>query len=377
MKNLILVVIGNLDSGGAERHLLQVLPNLNNEKFNFKIYATSHRGKLATEMENSGVEVISPPAQWLKKLGKIGKTFSYIISFIKLNYFIIRRNPKVVHCFLPGAYLLGSIPAILYRKKLIMSRRSLNNYQSKHRLLTKIEHNLHQYLILGIGNSQIVGEQLQNEGIPKHKTKLIYNGVDTDKFKPVEKQKNSNELRLIIVANLFPYKGHTDLLEALSIIKNQLPSNWKLTCVGRDQGILSSLKQKAENLNLNKNIEWVGEQNNIPALLAQTDIGILCSHEEGFSNSILEAMACGLPMIVTDVGGNTDAVIDNENGFVVPAKSPEKLAEAILMLANNSELRTKMGKANRLRIEDKFSLERCVENYKLLYQEVLSNGIIC
>ena len=124
-------------------------------------------------------------------------------------------------------------------------------------------------------------------------------------------------------------------------------------------------------LELDKRIFWLGSRRDIPNLLSQADVGVLPSHEEGFSNAILEGMAAGLPMVVTDVGGNSEAVIDGETGFVVPSKDPKALAVALERLITDSEMRKSMGKAGRQRVEERFSLDSCVDAYEALFQEVL------
>ncbi len=144
-----------------------------------------------------------------------------------------------------------------------------------------------------------------------------------------------------------------------------------MLCVGRDDGLGPTLAELARGLRLDGNIRLLGSRADIPALLASADIGILCSHEEGFSNAILEGMAAGLPMVVTDVGGNAEAVVDQETGFVVPAHDPAALGAAILALASNAELRKKLGKAARRRVETHFSLEQCVERYDALYRDLI------
>jgi glycosyltransferase involved in cell wall biosynthesis len=102
--------------------------------------------------------------------------------------------------------------------------------------------------------------------------------------------------------------------------------------------------------------------------LKGADIGILCSHEEGFANAILEGMAAGLPMIVTNVGGNSEAVIDGVTGLVVRPHDSEALGQAILELAANDATRSAMGKAGFERVEKHFNISRCVGNYVQLYE---------
>jgi glycosyltransferase involved in cell wall biosynthesis len=125
-------------------------------------------------------------------------------------------------------------------------------------------------------------------------------------------------------------------------------------------------------LQIAANVSFLGLRSDVADILWVSDIGILSSHEEGFSNSILEGMAARLPMIVTDVGGNAEAVIDGECGFVVPPHDPGRLAGAIEILARDPALRTAFGIAGRRRIEQRFTLEKCVDAYDALYSGLLA-----
>jgi glycosyltransferase involved in cell wall biosynthesis len=160
----------------------------------------------------------------------------------------------------------------------------------------------------------------------------------------------------------------------LGAAANSLPPSWTLLCVGRDDGIGSSLIDLARELSIDAHIRLLGSQSDVSALLASADVGILCSHEEGFSNAILESMAAGLPMIVTDVGGNAEAVLDRETGYVVPPRDPAALGAAIVALAANADLRKQMGATGRRRVETHFSITRCVEDYDNLYCNLIDNA---
>lgn len=228
------------------------------------------------------------------------------------------------------------------------------------------------------GNSKVVIGQLVEEGVDISKIKLIYNGVviendnannsNKDSYLKIESQTNSKVLTFLCVANLIEYKGHADLLNALSSIKEQLPQTWKLICIGEDRGILKDLNNLSEQLGISDNIIWAGKLLDKHEYFQQADIGILCSHEEGFSNFILECMISGIPMVVTNVGGNKEAIIHGKNGFVVETKNPKEIANNILKLARDPSLREVFGKQGLVYARDYFSMECCVENYKDLYQ---------
>ena len=177
----------------------------------------------------------------------------------------------------------------------------------------------------------------------------------------------------LLVANLIAYKGHADLLQALGRVRDDLPEGWVLLCAGRDDGPGDDLKAAATALGIGGGVRWLGERSDVPTLLACADIGLLCSHQEGFSNSILEGMAAGLPMIVTDVGGNPESVVDGVTGMVAPPRDPRALGDAILALARDPERRKAMGEAGRRRAVESFSLEACVARYERLYDTLNSN----
>jgi glycosyltransferase involved in cell wall biosynthesis len=148
-----------------------------------------------------------------------------------------------------------------------------------------------------------------------------------------------------------------------------------LLLVGRDDGIESSLKKKTRDLGIAEHVRFLGQRYDVADLLRIADIALLCSHEEGFSNALLEMMAAGLPCIVTDVGGNPEAVIDEVTGLLVPAKDPGAIARAILRLAHDPDLRRRMGLAGRTRVQQNFSLEACLDSYEALYSSIMDNDI--
>ena len=113
---------------------------------------------------------------------------------------------------------------------------------------------------------------------------------------------------------------------------------------------------------------WLGTRSNISDVLFSADIGVLCPFKnEGFSNAILEGMTAGLPMVVTDIGGNKEAVINGNTGYVVEPRNTDSLATAILDLVNNHSKMKRFGEAGRQRVKECFSLKACVDAYEKLY----------
>lgn len=383
MTHRILFVIGSLEMGGTQRHLVQVASALDRRRWEPAIYCLVEKGILARDLEVLGIPV---HLAWLANARSLSsnslprrilRLFGIACSLIKE---LIFHRPFIVHFFLPENYAVGGLCArAVGCRNLVMSRRSLNNYQTRRPVLLHLERYLHRYMTRIVGNSRAVTAELLAEGVPEAKLRLIYNGVDFASFSPSPSKIDArqkleippNAWTMILVANLIPYKGHADLLDALSRIKKRLPNPWRLLCVGADHGPRAELRAYARELDLDENVLWLGVRTDVAALLAAADLGLLVSHEEGFANVILEGMAAGLPMIVTNVGGNAEAVLDGETGLVVPARDPERLGAAILTLAADPALSATFGEAGRQRVQHHFALDACIRRYESLYSELL------
>ncbi len=191
----------------------------------------------------------------MNSTGQIARGVQILATCAKLLAVMLVRRPRIIHFFLPAAYVIGAPLALLTRIPIrVMSRRNLNRYQAKRPWLRQLESQLHKRMTGLLGNSDsIVRELIELEGCEPQKVRLIYNGVSASSFM---KSRNKAKLRrrlglpdnafiAIIVANLIDYKGHKDLFGALAQIRNALPKPWMLLCVGRDDGILTDLEELA------------------------------------------------------------------------------------------------------------------------------------
>lgn len=376
----IMFVIGSLQIGGSEQHLFMVATALARRGFCIAVCSLSGDGPLRESFEREGVTVLIPPVNRGRKMNLIVRFSKLLIAVVYLWAAYIWRRPKIAHFFLPHAYLAGAPLALLANIRIrVMSRRSLNTYQRPHPVLRRLELLLHKTMSAVLGNSLSVIADLRSEGVPADRLGLIYNGIDLARFGGNQTKEHLRQnlnidpdmLVLTIVANLIPYKGHRDLLNALAIAARNLGTNWRLLIVGRDDGIGGELADLAKSLGIGGHIMFLGSRTDVPDILRASDIGLLCSHEEGFSNAVLEGMACGLPMIVTRVGGNPEAVVDGATGLVVAPHDPAGLAAAICQLAGAPQTRQQFGFAGRRRVVENFSLDSCVDRYEALYEGLL------
>jgi glycosyltransferase involved in cell wall biosynthesis len=380
----ILFVVGSLQIGGTERHIASITPKLIAAGWRITIYTLAEGGALGDELRRQGVEVISPPVRRGEGVRSLPvRIYGLFVTAAHLFSTCLSLRPRIAHFFLPASYLIGEPIAMAARIPLrVMSRRSLNIYQKRRPLFGRLERLLHPYTNLIVGNSQSVVDQLRDEEhVAPRKLRLIYNGLDIGSYTRNNGRAAAraalglppDTLVFVILANLIPYKGHADLIDALGLAEREIQQDWRLLVAGRDDGIQADLERRAVRLGVADKIMFLGQRRDVPTILSAADVGLLCSHEEGFSNAILEKMASGLPMIVTDVGGNGEAVMDGVTGFVVPPRHPQALANAIVRMAKDAELRATFGAAGRQRIVEHFSLERCVERYDALYRELLGS----
>ena len=384
MPATIMYVINSLEVGGAERHLVQLVENLDRSRFQPMVCTMAPSGVLAPRLRAQGVTVLQPPLADYLYRRKWPRRMMHAASWLWLIFVMLRLRPAIVHAFLPHAYISSGIAKLFARRPhLVMSRRSMNNYQDFSEITRRLERWLFSKTRAALGNSQRVVDQLDEEGFAPDRLFLNYNGVEASRFAvgPTDRQASRTSLQLdqnalvmVLIANLIPYKGHADLLHALADIKDRLPENWHLICVGRDDGIGPELEETVDRLALNGHVRWLGQQNDITPYLAVADMGCLVSHQEGFSNAILEGMAASLPMVVTDVGGNGEAVLNGSSGYVVPAHDRAALGDAILSLALDPVRRREMGMVGRDRVEELFSPQKCMARYEKLYTEILSTA---
>ena len=377
----VLVVTESFGVGGTESHLIRTLPHIAASGWDVVTFCLTERGDRAEQVEKAGVEVYASPRVARRK-GSVLRYPTHVALATNKLYWLMRRwRPEIVHFYLPGPYLIGAHVAIAARVPIkIMSRRSLSDYQRNWPLVAKLEHRLHARMDAVIGNSKAVVRQLIEEGIPEPKVRLIYNGMEVGRALPDRGEARralgiaDDTLVGVVIANLIHYKGHRELVRGLSHLEGELPGDWRVLVAGRDHGIRAELEALAAALGISHRIQFLGQYSDVPSLLAAADFGLLTSRAEGFSNVILEGMAAGLAMIVTDVGGNAEAVVHAQTGLVVPPRDPKAIGDAIVILARDPEARKRLGAAGRKRVEEQFSIDKCVKAHLDLYQEMLDQA---
>jgi glycosyltransferase involved in cell wall biosynthesis len=376
----LLIITESLGIGGTESHLIRTLPPLVEAGWSVATFCLTERGERADKIEGAGVKVFSPP-RIARQKGSFFRYPAHVAVAVHKLYWLMRVwRPQIAHFYLPGPYIIGSHVAMAARTPIkVMSRRSLSGYQQNWPTVARFERRLHARMDAVIGNSRAVVGELIDEGVSADRVRLIYNGIPSLSLPARADARaalglDDKMLVGIVIANIIHYKGHRELVRGLSHVAARLTQPWCILVAGRDHGLRAELEGLAEARGISQHIRFIGEYAQIPQLLAAADFGLLTSREEGFSNVVLEAMSAGLPMIVTNVGGNPEAIIDGESGRVVPPCDPVAIGKAILQLATDRELRTRLGTAARRRVEKEFSIERCVQKHAALYEELLQRS---
>lgn len=357
-------IIPSLETGGMENGIVNVVNRLDTKIFSPMICCLRKEGNMSRRL-NSNVQV--------KCLhGKEGFDYS---SPLKMARLFVNEKADIVHTHgWGGGLLAGTIGAKLAGVPIVInSEHGFWRVDKKRRIYAQ--------KILSYFTDQIttVSEDLRNKinkcfGIPLNRIVSISNGVDAEKFRPsvlsreIYKKKlnmRADEYVIGTVGRLVPVKDHPTLLKAAASLINKKISI-KLILVG-DGPVKSELIQLIDALKIGSCVSFLGERADIPELLNAMDLFVLPSVTEGMSNTLLEAMACGIPVIATDVGGNPEIIRDGINGFLIPPRNSDVLSETIEKMYSDKRMARQMGIMSRKIVEKKFSLTNMVKNYQDMY----------
>ena len=351
--------------GGGQLSLLELLSNIDTTKF-LPFVIVSEEGKLKKEIKKMEVECRVLPMASLKRLN----LFSFFAGFWRIFNYARKKKIKLIHNNTSRATLYAGPVAKILGIPLIWHVRIPHPDNLLDRLLVPFCSRI-------VAVSRCVKRRFS--WLKKDKVKIIYNGVDIQKFSPglaqdnVREKFNINSKDIVIgtVGRLSAEKGFEYLISAIREVVNVYPRTKVLIVGNGDDRYHLSLQAKVKDLELSSHIIFVGFYEDVPQILRCMDIFSLPSLSEGFNRSLLEAMACGLPVVATAVGGNVEIVQDGVNGLLVPPGNPEALAFAITELLKDKEKARKMGLEGQRLVEENFSIEKNVEKIEELYLQIL------
>jgi len=354
----VLNVIGSLGVGGAETYLSRVSPALRELGVDVEICALDRVGALVAHLEAAGILVHGTRFSDRSRGQTVRKQIPTLVRTVADVRALVRRGRfDIVHSYLFFADLVATAAvATLPGIRMVTSRRAEHAWRHRSVLY---EHwlELASNLLADelIANSKRVLEDVlrYERFVPRRRT-VIYNGIDVSALPSARPGSERSRLRLVSVGALAPRKGYEYALRAIRcILDGGFDAHLDVVGSGPDERMLERLTSE---LCLTANVTFSGERDPRPHL-AGADLFILASRQEGFSNALLEAMGASLPCIVTDVGGNAEAIVDGSGGHVVPPGDPAALADAIIDLASDPERLIACGEFNRRRVEERFTLQ--------------------
>lgn len=367
---LITHVIYSLATGGLENGVVNLV-NAGGPEFRHAIVCLSSAGSMRDRLK-AGVEVIS-----------LGKRRGHDLGAVRRLVGVLRRmRPAIVHSRnwaafdgVPAARLAG-VPVVVHgehgrdvadphgrnlRRKL--ARRILSPLVTR---FVTVSRDLERWLV-------------EDVRIPARKVLSIHNGVDLARFGERRPRVARETLKLPsdavvvgTVGRLDPVKDQAGLIRSFATVLAEHPEAYLI--IAGDGPCREDLTRLAVDLGVGRRVRLLGDCPDVPLVLSAMDLFVLPSIAEGMSNTVLEAMAAGLPVIATGVGGNPELVEEGTTGRLVPPQQAAALTAAMAAYLDDPNLRTLHGKASRQRATEHFALTRMCDAYTSLYTSLVSSG---
>ena len=361
-------VINSLGVGGAERLVCDLARHLDPDRFEAQVLCLYHRGQFAPAVEAAGVPVHVidvkrrvVPANWGDVWRSLGEA-----------------RADIVHTHLHEAAWYG-LPSAYLRRVPVRISHLHSSHWNWPRKLRWLDRAAEAFASTTLACSNDVEEFARSRlRYPAHKLEVVRNAIDLGRFRGLPDRSDAQRAlglppgppTVVCVASLTEQKGQGYLIDAMPAIRSELPDA-RLLLVGRDRG-KTDLAALAHERGLGESVVFLGARDDIPLVLAASDVSVLPSLREGLPMSLLESAAAGVPVVATAVGGIPEVVEAGSGGILVPPREPAPLAEAVVALLRDPELRRSMGEAARERVEREFDLGVMTARVQDLYGSLLA-----
>ena len=376
---VIVHVIYHLAVGGLENGLVNLINRMPADRYHHVIISLIDYTDFRHRIKSPDVEVYAlhkRPGKDLRLYGKLWRLFRILKPDI-----VHTRNLATLESQLPA--LLAGVPHRIHGEH-GRDIEDLDGTSRKYQLLRRLFRPLiHRYIALSFDLKRYLREQI---GVPDRRISNVCNGVDTEKFTPAGAQaktvlpgdfSGTDKVVIGTVGRMEEVKDQITLVRAfVRLVKEHPQGREKLRLIVVGDGALREPARSILEAAGLAQVAWLpGEREDVPGLLRAMDVFVLPSLAEGISNTILEAMASGLPVVATDVGGNYELVERDKTGFLVPRADPAALADAIRVYVDDPDLRRRHGANARKRSEDEFSINTMVQRYQDIYDELLNTSM--
>ncbi|MBS4206748.1 glycosyltransferase [Bacillus sp. FJAT-50079] len=307
--------------------------------------------------------------------------FGYYLNALQAKFLLKKINPDIFHVHYASGY--GTLGRFINFRPMLLSVWGSDVFEfpfqskSKRNVLKKNLESADQVL----STSYSMKDQTKSFFIPKREIQVTPFGVDTEKFKPAEIVKVEQTITIGIIKLLEPVYGIKYLIDAFALIIDELlqgqsdtTPKLKLLIVGHGSQ-RAELESRARYKGIHEYVDFYGAvpNDNVPSILNKIDIFCVPSLSESFGVAVIEASACGVPVVVSDVGGLPEVVENNITGFIVEPKNVNQLAEKLLKLIQNPSMREIMGKSGREFVLEKYNWQDNVNSMEKIYTEMVAN----
>jgi glycosyltransferase involved in cell wall biosynthesis len=377
LKAVVLQLIDSFNQGGSERQAVQLTRLLHESRqFHVRLACLNPEGLLRKEIDalNLG-EVPAYPLTSFYDRNAV-KQIRHFVSWLKESKVdIIHAHDFYTNIFGMTAGAIARVPVRIASRRETAGMRTGMQKRAQ-QLGYSLAHKI-------VGNSEAVKRVLIEESVPEKKIVVVHNGLDLVRLAPPGdlsrhellsqlgvKSGSQNPQFVTILANMrHDVKDYPMFLNAARIVSRSVPDA-EFLLAGEGE-LTDSLRALAKELGIEPRTHFLGRCENVGALLMASDVCVLSSKAEGFSNSILEYMAAGRPVVATNVGGAAEAIVEGKTGFLVTTGDYQTMAERIVSLLRNPEDARKMGQLGREIVEAKFSCEAQLLNTERLYETLL------
>lgn len=361
----LLCMLDELDIGGTEQQILELTRRIDRRHFEPLVCCFRH-GRKAREIESLGVPVF-----------RVEKRHKLDITILPRLVRLLRRERiDILQTFLWTANAWGRAAGRLAGVPVIVAgERNVDIWEQSYKRV--IGRALARMTDRIVGNSEAVRTYLlERGGLAPELVTTIHNGVNFERFDtPIDPMERRRELGIPddallagVVARVEPAKDHETLLRALAHVRDRT-GDVHLAVVG-DGSLRPGLEKLAHELGIGERVHFTGFRTDAAEWIASFDFSVLSSRKEGLSNTVIESMAAGRPVIATAVGGNPEVIVEGETGFLLPVHAPEAFGEAIAQLVSDRERLRAMGAAGHKRVRELFSVEQMVEKTSELYLDL-------
>ncbi len=362
----LLLVTDEFELGGTQRHIVNLAQGLDPRRFAVEVAYFRNESPLLDRLAEARI-----PVTRLDKRARLDG------SFVRRFAAHLRaREFAVVHSFALSAEFWGSVAHRLAATGQFMSS-VRGRYEWYSWLAWRAKAIASARSVCVVANSVAGAEYaIARGGVPRDKVRVVPNGLQPDAFAGPARDASraalalaESDLAVLFVGRLVEVKNLPMLLRATAALPEPLRSRTRLLIAG-DGPEREACAALGRELRLEASVQWLGERTDVPALQAAADLCVQPSRNEGMSNAIMEAMAAGVPVICTAVGGNPELVRDGESGFLVPDDGVGQLAERMTLLLGDPDRRKAMGAAGRAQAIGRFSLAAMVESMSGIYEQV-------